>query len=133
MAQQAALPAAHCQQLSPRLLVRPRTRQASVCVTRSSRARRHGRQRNPAATAAAVPAAAAAAVVWAPAALAALPITELAAAMDEAPAWTLDQAVGLVFGALLLLLYLSSTQVGLAGVGCMVLRCEQLGQEHRPI
>ncbi|KAL4418778.1 hypothetical protein ABPG77_001645 [Micractinium sp. CCAP 211/92] len=31
--------------------------------------------------------------------------------MDEAPAWTLDQAVGLVFGALLLLLYLSSTQV----------------------
>jgi hypothetical protein len=31
--------------------------------------------------------------------------------MDEAPVWTLDQAVGLVFGGLLLLLYLSSTQV----------------------
>lgn len=36
--------------------------------------------------------------------------------MDEAPAWTLDQAVGLVFGGLLVLLYLSSSQVG--GVGC---------------
>jgi hypothetical protein len=36
---------------------------------------------------------------------------ELAAAVDEAPVWTLDQAVGLVFGGLLLVLYLSSSQV----------------------
>ena len=31
--------------------------------------------------------------------------------IDEAPAWTLDQIVGLVFGGLLLALYLSASQV----------------------
>ena len=60
--------------------------------------------------AAATAAAAAAAAAAAPAALA-QPLVELAEALDEAPVWTLDQAVGLVFGGLLLLLYLSSSQV----------------------
>lgn len=74
-------------------------------------------QRRPAAVAAAaVPAASvgAAAVAAVPAAVAdALPqlAADLAVAVDEAPIWTLDQAVGLVFGGLLLLLYLSSSQV----------------------
>lgn len=45
------------------------------------------------------------------------PVADIAAAaLDEAPAWTLDQAVGLVFGGLLLLLYLSSTQVQSGGM-----------------
>lgn len=67
----------------------------------------------PTAAAAAAALAAAAAPAVAPAAALAQPaVADLAAAvMDEAPAWTLDQAVGLVFGGLLLLLYLSSTQV----------------------
>lgn len=47
-----------------------------------------------------------------PSAATAQPLADLAAAIvDEAPVWTLDQAVGLVFGGLLLLLYLSSTLV----------------------
>jgi hypothetical protein len=33
------------------------------------------------------------------------------AALDEAPAWTLDQAAGLVFAALLVAFYTSATQV----------------------
>ena len=51
-----------------------------------------------------------------PAALLPQVAADLATAVDEAPAWTLDQAVGLVFGGLLLLLYLSSTQVGVVRV-----------------
>jgi hypothetical protein len=58
---------------------------------------------------------AAAAAAWQVAAVpsaVALPVAELAAVVaDDAPAWTLDQAVGLVFGGLLLVLYLSSTKV----------------------
>lgn len=38
-------------------------------------------------------------------------LAQLAAALDEAPAWTLDQAVGLVFGGLLVVFYVSATQI----------------------
>lgn len=85
---------------------------------------RHCRRQAACAPPAAVPAAAAAAaavavaVGYAPAAaaaaLAAQPALDLVAALDEAPEWTLDQAVGLVFGGLLVLLYLSSTQARVA-------------------
>ena len=82
---------------------------------------RHCRRRTPWGPAAAVPAAAAAAAAagHAPAAaaavLAAQPALGLVAVLDEAPEWTLDQAVGLVFGGLLVLLYLSSTQASRGG------------------
>jgi hypothetical protein len=47
-----------------------------------------------------------------PSRLAAAPVELLAlAALDEAPAWTLDQAAGLAFSGLLVALYLSATQV----------------------
>ena len=36
------------------------------------------------------------------------PLVELATALDEAPAWTLDQIAGLVFGGLLIAFYFSS-------------------------
>jgi hypothetical protein len=38
-------------------------------------------------------------------------VAQLAEAVDEAPAWTLDQVAGLVFAALLVAFYVSSTQV----------------------
>ena len=40
-------------------------------------------------------------------------VAQLAASGDEAPAWTLDQAAGLVFAGLLVVLFVSSKQVGL--------------------
>jgi len=36
---------------------------------------------------------------------------ELAAAMDQAPAWTLDQIAGLVFGGVLVAFYFTSQQI----------------------
>lgn len=38
-------------------------------------------------------------------------IANIAVQMDEPPAWTLDQIVGLVFGGFLVILYFSSTKI----------------------
>lgn len=98
----AALPAACSQQ----------QQLPAACAARQARPqRRSGPAAAPAPVAAAaavaalLPAAPAAAAAWAQ------PLADLAEAMDEAPVWTLDQAVGLVFAGLLLALYLGSTQV----------------------
>lgn len=59
----------------------------------------------------------------------------LSEAMDSAPEWTLDQAVGLVFAGLLVVLYLSSRQVD-AFVARAQRRqlglCEQCGGLYEP-
>ncbi len=61
--------------------------------------------------------------------------TQLAEAMDQAPEWTLDQLVGLVFGGLLLTLYLSSSQLDIFVARAQRRKlglCEQCGGLYSP-
>ena len=62
-------------------------------------------------------------------------VAQLSSAGDAAPAWTLDQAAGLVFAGLLVFLYVSSTQVDLIFARAQRRQlglCEECGGLYEP-